>query len=233
MSDGRALDRASAARIAAAYKPARWFGNRWNYFYSRAKLASDPLYPAVADALRGTSAPLLDLGCGIGLLVLALRDVGIGVAYRGVDFDAAKIAQARRATQLAGSADARFDVVDLAAGAAVPPHRGSVAILDVLQYLPPDAQARLLDAATGMLSADGVLVIRSGLDDGGARIRTTGAFDRIAARLGWMKSPPLRYPREDELRARLDAAGLQSTFSPLRGNTPFNNYLIVARRAAP
>ncbi len=231
MSDGRALDRASAARIAAAYKPARWVGNRWNYFYSRAKLASDPLYPAVADVLRGTSAPLLDLGCGIGLLVLALRDAGIGVAYRGVDFDAAKIAQARRATQLAGSADARFDVVDLAAGAGYPRHRGSVALLDVLQYLPPDAQARLLDAAIGMLSADGVLVIRSGLDDGGARIRATGAFDRVAARLGWMKSPPLRYPREAELRARLDAAGLQSTFSPLRGNTPFNNYLIVARRA--
>ena len=228
MSDGRALDRASAARIAAAYKPARWFGNRWNYFYSRAKLASDPLYPAVADALRGTTAPLLDLGCGIGLLALALRAAGIALPYHGVDFDAAKIAHARRAAQVAGIADASFDVVDLAA--AYPRHRGSVALLDVLQYLPPDAQARLLDAATGMLSAGGVLVIRSGLDDGGARIRTTGAFDRIAARLGWMKSPPLRYPREDELRARLDAAGLQSRFSPLRGNTPFNNYLIVARR---
>ena len=77
MSDGRALDRARAARIAAAYKPAHWFGNRWNYFYSRAKLASDPLYPAVADALRGTSAPLLDLGCGIGLLALAWLAVGV------------------------------------------------------------------------------------------------------------------------------------------------------------
>ena len=229
MSDGRALDRASAARIATAYRPAGWFGNRWNYFYSRAKLASDPLYPAVADALRGTTAPLLDLGCGIGLLALALRDAGIDLPYRGVDFDAAKIAQAQRAAQVAQVADAAFEVVDLAT--ACPQHRGSVALLDVLQYLDAAAQARLLDAATGMVSPHGLLVIRTGLDDGGARIRTTNAFDRFAARMGWMKSPPLRYPREDELRARLAAAGLDAHLSPLRGNTPFNNYLIVARRA--
>ena len=231
MNDGRAFDRASAARIAAAYRPAHWFGNRWNYFYSRTKLASDPLYPAVADALRGSSAPLLDLGCGIGLLALALRHAGAGLPYRGVDFDAAKIAQARRAAQAAGIADAAFEVVDLAD--AYPAHSGSVALLDVLQYLDDAAQARLLDAATGMLSADGLLVIRSGLDDRGARIRTTSAFDRFANRLGWMKTPPQRYPREDELRARLGAAGLAATFSPLRGNLPFNNYLIVARRAHP
>ena len=39
------------------------------------------------------------------------------------------------------------------------------------------------------------------------------------------------FTMEEELGARRDAAGLQSRFSPLRGNTPFNNYLIVARRA--
>ncbi|NUS39875.1 MAG: class I SAM-dependent methyltransferase [Lysobacter sp.] len=211
-----------------AYRPRRWFGNRWNYFYSRTKLATDPLYPAVAEALRGSSAALLDLGCGIGLLALALRHAGIELPYRGVDFDAAKIAQARRAAGRTGLVGVDFEVVDLARG--LPGHSGSVALLDVLQYLDPGAQARLLAGAIGMLGPGGRLVIRSGFDDGGARIRTTSAFDRFANRLGWMKTPPQRYPREDELRATLERAGLRSHFRPLRGNMPFNNFLVVAER---
>jgi SAM-dependent methyltransferase len=228
MSVEQAFDRGTAARLAAAYRPPRWFGNRWNYFYSRTKLASDPLYPAVAEALQGSHAPLLDLGCGIGLLALALRHQGVALPYHGVDFDAAKIAQARDAARRAALADTRFDVVDLAN--AYPAHAGSVAVLDVLQYLDAAAQQRLLDAAIGMLAPGGRLVIRTGLDDGGARIRTTNAFDRFANRLGWMKTPPQRYPREAELRAALDAAGLRSSFRPLRGNMPFNNFLVVATR---
>ena len=228
MSVEQAFDRGTAARLANAYRPRRWFGNRWNYFYSRTKLASDPLYPAVAEALRGSTAPLLDLGCGIGLLALALRHAGIELPYRGVDFDATKIAHARRAVGRAGLVDVAFDVVDLAQD--LPRHYGSVALLDVLQYLDAAAQARLLEGVIAMLAPGGRLVIRSGLDDGGARIRTTDAFDRFASRLGWMKTPPQRYPREAELRAAFERAGLRSTFRPLRGNTPFNNFLIVAER---
>lgn len=228
MSVEHAFDRGTAARLAMAYRPPSWFGNRWNYFYSRTKLASDPLYPAVAEALRGSHLPLLDLGCGIGLLALALRHEGVALPYHGVDFDAAKIVQARDAAQRAGLPDVRFEVVDLAS--AFPAHQGSVALLDVLQYLDAAAQQRLLASALGMLAPGGRLVIRSGLDDGGARIRTTNAFDRFASRLGWMKTPPQRYPREGELRATLDAAGVRSSFRPLRGNMPFNNFLIVAAR---
>jgi SAM-dependent methyltransferase len=229
MSVEQAFDRGTAAHLATAYRPRRWFGSRWNYFYSRTKLASDPLYPAVAEALRGSTAPLLDLGCGIGLLALALRHAGIALPYHGVDFDAAKVAHARRAAGRVGLVDVAFDVVDLAHG--LPPHRGSVAVLDVLQSLDPAGQARLIQGAIAMLGPGGRLVIRSGLDDGGARIRTTGAFDRFANRMGWMKTPPQRYPREAELRAALEHAGLRSTFRPLRGNMPFNNFLIVAERA--
>jgi len=229
MSVEQAFDHGTAARLAIAYRPQRWFGNRWNYFYSRTKLATDPLYPAVAEALAGSHLPLLDLGCGIGLLALALRHAGIDLPYRGVDFDAAKIAQARLAADRVGLVEVTFDVVDLAH--ALPTHHGSVALLDVLQYLDPAAQARLLEGTIAMLAPGGRLVIRSGLDDGGARIRTTGVFDRVANRMGWMKTPPQRYPREADLRAALERAGLRSTFRPLRGNMPFNNYLIVAERA--
>ncbi len=226
MSATPAFDRITARRIAAAFLPARWYGNRWHYHYSRIKLGSDPLYPGVAAALRGSVAPLLDLGCGIGLLAHALRDEGVGLAYRGVDNDAAKIIVARRAARRANLPDATFLVVDLAS--TLPAHRGSVAILDVLQYLDDDSQQRLLQAAISMLVPGARLVIRSGLDDDSRRMWVTRAIDWFGNGIGWMNTAPRGYPREHDLRATLENAGLQSEFTPLRGNTPFNNWLIVA-----
>jgi 2-polyprenyl-3-methyl-5-hydroxy-6-metoxy-1,4-benzoquinol methylase len=225
-----AFDRATAARIASAFLPERWFGNRWHYHYSRIKLGSDPLYPGVADALRGSVLPVLDLGCGIGLLAHALRAERVAVPYRGVDNDAAKIAQAERAATQAGLQDVAFAVVDLAA--TFPAHRGSVAILDVLQYLDDAAQQRLLDAALAMLAPGARLVIRTGIEDGSRRMWFTRTFDRVANALGWMNAPPRRYPREQDLRSTLERAGLQARFTSLRGNTPFNNWLVVADRPA-
>ena len=224
----QALDAASAAAIARAFLPARWYGSRWHYFYSRAKLATDPLYPGVIDALRGTQAPLLDLGCGIGLLAHALRRAGLALPYRGVDNDAAKIAQAVRAAANAGIGDARFEVVDLAAG--LPAHRGSVALLDVLQFVPPAAHAGILDAAIAMLMPGAKLVIRTGLEDGGRRARITRHVDVASRVLGWMNAAPKHYPDADSLRARFEAAGLHAEFAPLHGNTPFNNWRIVASK---
>jgi len=168
------LPPADALRIARAFLPPRWYGNRYHYYYSRAKLRSDPLYPGVVDALRDSRAPLLDLGCGIGLLAHALRVAGIDVAYRGVDNDAAKIAQARLAAARAGLHGVAFDVVDLAQG--MPAHSGSVAILDVLQFVPAQAQDAILDAAIARVADGGMLVIRTGLDDGSTRARTTCGF---------------------------------------------------------
>ena len=224
----RPLDAARARSIARPFLPDSPFGNRWNYYYTRAKLGSDPLYPGVADALRGTTAPLLDLGCGLGLLAHTLREDGIDLAYRGVDVDAGKIAKARIVAARAGLRDVAFDTVDLSRG--TPVHSGSVAILDVLQYVDEATQARIVDDAIAMLAPGARLVIRTGLDDGGRRLRVTRFADRMGRLLGWMYSAPRAYPREDVLRAQLEGAGLDVEFMPLYGDTPFNNWRIVASR---
>lgn len=225
----RPLVAAQATAIARAYLPPSRLGNRWAYYYARAKLMSDPLYPGVAQALRDSSAPLLDLGCGVGLLAHTLRADGLAMPYRGVDIDAAKVDRATRAARNAGLCDVAFEAMDLSGR--LPAHAGSVAVLDVLQYVDGNAQAAILDAAMEMLIPGAVLVIRTGLDDGGRRARVTRAADLFGRAVGWMYSKPQRYPRADALRERLDAAGLASTFTPLYGKTPFNNWRIVARRA--
>ena len=74
-------------------------------------------------------------------------------------------------------------------------------------------------------------MIRTGLDDGSARARTTRRIDALSRMLGWMNAGPKRYPDAAALRARFDAAGLASEFTPLHGNTPFNNWRVVATRA--
>jgi SAM-dependent methyltransferase len=214
--------------IAAAFLPSRFSFDRYHYYYARAKLASDPLYPGVVAALRGCDAPILDLGCGIGLLAHALRADGQAMCYAGLDFDAGKIAVANAAAMRARLGEVKFASCDLVRER--PSHQGSVALLDVLQYLPDAAQERVLGDAIAMLVPGSRLVIRSGLHDDSARSRATGRVDRMANAVGWMRSAPLRYPTRDWFERRLVDAGLAADFRPLHGRTPFNNWLVVATR---
>ena len=115
-------------------------------------------------------------------------------------------------------------------GQGLPEHAGSVAILDVLQYLTPDRQRELLDSVIAMLTPGARLVIRSGLADDSSRSRTTRITDRLANLAGWMQERAKCYPTADGLRTQLEGAGLRTMLRPLYGDTPFNNWLIVGER---
>jgi SAM-dependent methyltransferase len=225
---GEPLPREQATVIARAFLPPYRVLNRWDYHYIRSKLSTDPLYPGVLGALRGSTAPLLDLGCGLGLLAHALRHDGQSMPYHGVDNDADKIARATAAADRTELASTRFAYVDLAHH--LPEHAGSVAILDVLQYLPAPAQRHLLENVIAMLTPGARLVIRTGLVDGSRRGLVSRIGDRAANLIGWMQSTPRCYPSADGLRAILEGAGLQMAIEPLWGRTPFNNWLVVAQR---
>ena len=222
------LPREQATVIARAFLPPYRVLNRWDYHYIRSKLSTDPLYPGVLGALRGSTAPLLDLGCGLGLLAHALRHDGQSMPYHGVDNDADKIARATAAADRTELASTRFAYVDLAHH--LPEHAGSVAILDVLQYLPAPAQRHLLENVIAMLTPGARLVIRTGLVDGSRRGLVSRIGDRAANLIGWMQSTPRCYPSADGLRAIVEGAGLQMAIEPLWGRTPFNNWLVVAQR---
>jgi len=218
-----------ASRIARAYLPSRFSLDRWYYYYVGSKVAADPLYFAVAEALDGCGAPLLDIGCGIGLLPQVLRDRGQGMPYHGVDFDARKLRIARAAAARTGLAQASFEHRDATQG--LPAHAGSVTLLDVLQFLPHDgARAGLLDAAMARVAPGARLVLRTGIDDGHARARVTRGIDNLSNLWGWMRTGASDYPSLDWLRGRFTTAGFDVTDGPLHGHTPFNNWLLVATR---
>ncbi|HBS55905.1 MAG TPA: SAM-dependent methyltransferase, partial [Stenotrophomonas sp.] len=61
------LERGQARAIAEAFRPVQAWGNRRDYYYTRGKLGSDPLYDGVLQHLPDDGLPLLDLGCGLGL----------------------------------------------------------------------------------------------------------------------------------------------------------------------
>jgi len=46
---------------------------------------------------------------------------------------------------------------------------------------------------------------------------------------GWIPGGAQHYPSADEVRAPLEQEGLEVRIEPLRGRTPFNSYLVVAR----
>lgn len=196
--------------------------------YVRGKLAADPVYAAVATVLAGSMLPLLDIGCGIGLLGQFLHAQGHLATCLGIDHDPRKITAGQRAAERAGLAT----TIDLRCAKVrdLPPIQGHVAILDVLHYLPAADQHTLLQEAIRHLAPQGRLIIRNVLRERNWRFHATRVEEFFLRASGWIPGGPQHYPTAGELRAPLERAGLDVCIEPLRGRTPFNSYLIVAQR---
>ena len=161
------------------------YQSRWYRGYVKSKLCTDPLYPAVQAELAGSGQPLLDLGCGLGLLAFYLRHHGFKPAILGIDYDQRKVATARKI------ADAHYPDTEFRHGDAregIPQFQGSVTILDILQFFQPSEQEQLLRNAARSVAPGGQLVIRSGLLDDSWRFRITHAGDLLARATFWMKA---------------------------------------------
>lgn len=185
--------------------------------YARSKLATDPVYAAVAERLRGTTGTVVDIGCGIGLMAAYLRNEGFAQPIIGVDHDEAKIAQARRAVPSAAFVvgDARDAI----------PNVSSVLLLDVLHYFNDEEQSRILaDAARADL-----VILRDALHDGTWRYRMTKLAEMFARGIRWTKAERLHFPTRERIMSAFD--GFTAEITPMWGATPFNNYLFVFRKA--
>ncbi|QJE95485.1 methyltransferase domain-containing protein [Luteolibacter luteus] len=205
-------------------KLAKPFPGIWDRSYVSSKVKTDPLYGAVYEELRGSDLPLLDLGCGLGLLAFYLRERGLNFQIRGLDYDPRKIESAKRVNALLSHQDISFATHDAREG--LPEHTGNVSILDILQFFTPPEQETLLGLAASRLAPGGKLVIRSGLRDESWRFKVTVAGDLLAKASFWMKAAPTHYPTSSDFERILSRYG-KVRIVPLWGGTPFNNHLIV------
>ncbi|WP_411827549.1 class I SAM-dependent methyltransferase [Luteolibacter sp. AS25] len=197
-------------------------------YYIRGKVKTDPLYDGVYGELKNSDLPLLDIGCGMGVLAMYLRERGWMNEVRGIDYDASKIRDGRKVLKRGGYAD--ISIVDGDARVDLPECEGNVTILDILQFFSEKEQATLLKLAARRVAANGKLVIRSGLKDRSVRFYTTLAADFFAKLSFWMMSAPVCYPGESLFREVLGKEGFEVEIRPLWGRTPFNNFLIVGKR---
>lgn len=204
-----------AERIAAR------FSSRFLQGYVRSKLKTDPVYEAVRLRLEGHEHPLVDVGCGVGLLPLFLREHAFPQPIVAIDFDERKIASAPR-----------MDGVTFQVGDAREPLPAghSVLMLDLLHYFTTDEQRAILANAARAVPDGGVVIIRDAVNDGSWRYRATYAAEAFARLVFWLKAERLNFPTRETIESAF--TGFAKEIVPLYGKTPFNNYLFVFKRTA-
>lgn len=190
--------------------------------YARVKLATDPAYAAVFELLRDTKDPLLDVGCGVGLMEFYLRERGMQMPIVGIDHDRRKIDIARGIAN--GDPGLSFAVADARRPMQF---RGNVVLLDVLHYFSDADQSLILRNAT---AAGGMIIIREGIRDGSLRYRLTYAQETLARIGGWLKAERLHFPTRESIESSLNGE-FREEVRPMFGRMPFNNYLFVFRRS--
>lgn len=202
----------------------RYRGWPWYYFYALGKIGLDPAYAVVVEMLRDSQRPLLDVGCGMGLLGSWLRENGCRTSITGVDLDPNKIALARQAF---GPGDGTFlvgDALDL------PAHCGDVVLLDVLHYLTDADQLLLLEKVADRMAPGGVALIRSGLNEPNLRFFFTIVEEWFVKFCRWIPTSGWNFPLRNEILVPFAGSEFETTVRPMWGCTPFNSYLFVVRR---
>lgn len=201
------------------------YRGHWLQGYVRGKLRSDPVYLKTIGVVVAFPAPVLDIGCGPGLLAHCLDACGVDVPYAGLDADARKISSAKESIR--GLASIHFEHADCPP---LPDWQGHVALLDVLHYLDAETQMRLLDEAIPRIAPGASLIIRTVLRDRSWRFRATQVEELFIRGSRWIRGGVKHYPRAGELLAPLRDAGLSVEMPSLFGHTPFNSFLVCATR---
>ncbi len=225
MKNGNA---ASAEHERACARVAARFGELWLRLYAGRKLRSDPIFPAAFALLQDSPEPLIDVGCGVGLLGFYLRERNLQRPIVGLDRDGRKIARAQ-AVARASYRDLEF----LQQDASEPfEQSGNFVLFDVLHYLRPNEQARLLARLVPRVAPGGMLVIRDCPCDGNLRFWLTLLAECFAQLIAWNVRAPLHFPTREKILSFFPPNEFDRATEPLWGRTPFNNHLFIFRRRA-
>ena len=195
------------------------------YYYAIGKIALDPAYPAVAKALRESTRPLLDLGCGMGLLAAYLRASGHRAPILGLDVDQQKIDVAQKVLSGNGERFRAGDAIDF------PDHFGDVVMLDVLHYFDDEDQQRLLKKIAASIAPNGVALIRLALNESNWRFTATRMEEWFVHFSRWIPVQGWNFPKREQVLMPFTGLDIESDVRPMWGLTPFNSHLFTFRRS--
>jgi 2-polyprenyl-3-methyl-5-hydroxy-6-metoxy-1,4-benzoquinol methylase len=211
----------------ACARVATQFRRPWLRSYVRNKLRSDRIYPEAYDLLGHSGEPILDVGCGVGLLAFYFRERDGAQPIVGLDLDARKIdCGAEIATRAYRDVELRFQDVE----AALPDFRGNVVLFDVLHYLSPRGQTALLTRLAERVAPGGFLIIRDSLREMRPRYWITWLAEKFAQTISWNVNRALHFPSRASIDDIFDGREFEGTSRPLWGASPFNNHIFIFRR---
>ncbi len=212
----------------ACARVASLFTSRWLRHYVGSKLRSDPAFSLAYELVRDAETPILDLGCGVGLLAFYLRERGLKQPITGIDIDARKISHAQSAAQQRGYEGLEFIAQDVSRE--LPFFSGSIVLFDLLHYLAPREQQPLLQRLAARVAPGALLLLRDCPRDGSVRFRATYAAEVFAQTICWNWGAPLHFPTAESINAAFPIAEFWREIRPAWGGTPFNNHLFIFRQ---
>ena len=211
--------------------------------FANGKLRLDPVYREIlALGLLPREGTLADLGCGQGLMLALIStarelhgrgvwpagwpDPPAGLRLYGVEDRVPMVAKARQALQ----GDATILQGDLRA---IPLPRCDVALLfDVVHLMPPGDQDDLLSRVSEAIRPGGLLILREADAAGGWRFRAVRLGNWLCRAVQGQWRRRFHFRSASEWSRRLSELGFTVEARPMRGNMPFANVVLYARRGA-
>jgi SAM-dependent methyltransferase len=219
-----------------------WKTDFFGYFKARGKLRGDPAFAGIlSEGLLTGAERILDLGCGQGLLAAWLgaarrrhderphqwpkewQPPPCPISFRGIELHGRDVWRA----QLALGTGAEFEVGDITEA-----DFGlvdAIVILDVLHYLAPDAQTRVLERACAALPPGGVMLLRVADAGSGFRFAVGHWIDWTVQVTHYRRAPRLYFRPLPEWQSLLNSMGMRCETLPMSAGTPFANTVLIAR----